>query len=530
MGLRWDFNVPANERYNRMNRGFDPAVVNPVDRLVDHTLYPGTLKGGLLFAGVNGQPRGAADLYLTAVQPRFGFAYQAEHNTVVRGGWGRYYENPNGYMQTAGFSQSTPFQSSLDSGRTPALGLGGAAPLFNPFPDGTITPAGASEGLMTFLGQGITFFNPNFKLPHVDQFSFGIQRQLPLNSMIEVSYVGSRGNGLQDSVGFNQQSVESRKLCNPLEGGSPSYCDALVRNPFMGLAPFSGTTLYSASTVSRSRMQTPFPQFGGITENGLNVAKSWYNSAQFVYQIRAKGGLTLNANYTLSKMTQQSGWTDDVARVPDRGISNLDRTHSINISSVWELPFGKGRKFLNTSHPLLSRIVSGWENTLMFMYVSGIPWSHPSNVIYVKNANMPNPDFNAPVIQGVRPCVGQIAADGSISMLKTSTQWGCAAGDSNFLILPNYSPGMLNSYDGQLRNPSAPQVSLSLNKTTVIRERFRLQFRAEAFNVTNTYNYYGANWNNSPNSSGFGTIAKAAVAATASGFPRQVQLALKFVF
>jgi hypothetical protein len=143
---------------------------------------------------------------------------------------------------------------------------------------------------------------------------------------------------------------------------------------------------------------------------------------------------------------------------------------------------------------------------------------------------MPAPNFDAAVIQGVRPCVGQIAADGTISMLKTSSQWGCAAGDYNFLILPNYAPGMLNSYDGQLRNPTAPQVSMSLNKTTVIHERFRLQFRAEAFNVTNTYDYYGANWDNNPNSSGFGTIAKAAVAATQSGFPRQVQLALKLLF
>jgi hypothetical protein len=530
LGLRWDFNTPANERYNRMNRGFDATVVNPVDKLIDHSLYPGTLKGSTLFAGVNGQPREAANLYKTAVQPRIGFAYHVEQNTVVRGGWGRYYMNPNGYMQTIGFSQATPFESSLDSGRTPALGANGAAPLFNPFPSGMRIPAGASGGALTFLGQGFTFFDPEFKPPHMDQFSLGIQRQLPLNSMIEVSYVGSRGNELQDSIGYNQQSLASRKLCNPLEGGSPSYCDALVKNPFVGLAPFSGTTLYSAQTVSRTRLQTPYPEFGAITRDGLNTGKSWYNAAQVVYQIRAKGGLTLHANYTLSKMIQQSGWTDSAAMVPDRGISNLDRTHNITVSSVWELPFGKGKKLLNTSHTVLSRLVSGWQNAVMFTYASGIPWAYPSNVIYVKNANMPNLNWDAPVIQGVRPCVGQIAADGSVSMLKTSTQWGCAAGDYNFLILPNYAPGMLPSNDGQLRNPSAPQISMSMNKTTVIKERLRLQFRAEAFNLTNTYDYYGATWNNSPNSSAFGSITKATVAATGSGFPRQVQFALKLLF
>src|SRR5208283_1243053 len=165
--------------------------------------------------------------------------------------------------------------------------------------------------------------------------------QLPLNSMLEISYVGSRGNGLQDTITYNSQSLANRKQCNPLEGGTPSYCDALVPNPFVGLSAFNGTTLYSASTISRATLQEPFPEFGAITEDGLNTGKSWYNAMQAVYQIRAKGGLTLNVNYTLSKMLQRQGWTDPAALVPNRGISSLDRTHNITFSSVWELPLGK---------------------------------------------------------------------------------------------------------------------------------------------------------------------------------------------
>ena len=85
LGLRWDFNIPANERYNRMNRGFDLNLTNPVDQMIDRTKFPGfpTVKGGLLFAGVNGQPRNAADTYMRAIQPRFGFAYQLNSKLVV---------------------------------------------------------------------------------------------------------------------------------------------------------------------------------------------------------------------------------------------------------------------------------------------------------------------------------------------------------------------------------------------------------------------------------------------------------------
>ena len=135
LGLRWDFNTPPTERFNRMNRGFDPSVVSPVSPAVNVT-------GGLRFAGVNGQPRAAANTYRKAIQPRFGFAYKITEKLVMRGGWGRYYLNPsNSYIQSTGFSTSTPLVSSLDGGRTPISNL-----INNPFPSGLLLPPGASAG------------------------------------------------------------------------------------------------------------------------------------------------------------------------------------------------------------------------------------------------------------------------------------------------------------------------------------------------------------------------------------------------
>ena len=236
LGLRWDFNLPPTERFNRMNRGFDAATTNPVDQLINRQQFPGfpTVTGGLLFAGVNGQPRGAANTYMRAVQPRAGFAYRMTNKLVVRGGWGRYYLNPtNNYIQSTGFSTSTPLVTSLDGGRTPIPGL-----INNPFPTGLLLPPGPSAGLSTNLGQGLTVVNHDFTLPNVDQFSFGFQYELPGHARLDASYVGSRGKNLESSEAVNFIPLSLRQQCDAWEGGVASYCQALVPNPFYQLAPF----------------------------------------------------------------------------------------------------------------------------------------------------------------------------------------------------------------------------------------------------------------------------------------------------
>ena len=150
LGFRWDFNTPPTERFNRMNRGFDANVASPVNQLINQQQFPGyAVKGGLMFAGVNGQSRAAANTYMRALQPRFGAAYKLNEKMVVRGGWGRYYLNPsNSYIQSTGFSTSTPLVSSLDGGRTPISNL-----INNPFPSGLLLPPGSTSGPLTNVGQ-----------------------------------------------------------------------------------------------------------------------------------------------------------------------------------------------------------------------------------------------------------------------------------------------------------------------------------------------------------------------------------------
>lgn len=526
LGLRWDFNIAANERYNRLNRSFAANLVNPANGLIDRTSFPGfpELRGGLLFAGVNGVPRLAADIRKFNIQPRFGAAYQIGSKLVLRGGWGRYFVNPNNdYLQTNGFSVSTPFLSSLDGGRTPIYGS-----LSNPFPSGALLPPGSSLGPLTFLGRGFNFVNPNFKIPHVNQFSFGFQYQLPWQSTLEMSYVGNRTKNLQTTRPFNEPSLSMRQRCNLMEGGNPFYCDERLPNPFFGLEPFRGTNYFAEPTLSRWDLSRPYPAFGGITELTRNDGAIWYNSLQVVFETRSKAGLNLLTTYTFSKQIEQWGFNDVQKNIMQRGLYTWDRPHRLTAAGIYQLPFGQGKRWLNTSHSFWGRLASGWESTVIFQWQSGRPWDLPGNVIVVGDPRRDKIDWSAPKVYGVRPCVAKWNDNGTITLQPFSAQAGCT--DYNFLITPRYAPRFTSYRDARIRLQTVPQADVSLVKTTPITERARLEFRAEVFNITNTYMFHRQNFNTNPDSADFGTIIKGNVGYGEANFPRQIQLALKLVF
>jgi hypothetical protein len=525
LGFRWDFNVPPYERFNRMDRGFDPNAASPVNQLINQQQFPGySVEGGLRFAGVNGQPRNAADTYKKAIQPRVGFAYKVSNKFVVRGGWGRYYLNPsNTYIQSSGFNTSTPLVNSNDGGRTPIPNL-----IANPFPSGLLLPAGASLGAGTFLGQGLTVVNGKFILPHTDQFSFGIQYELPGHSKIDASYVGNRGDNLDSTQAINFNPLGLRQQCDAWEGGTASYCQALIANPFYQLAPFNGTSYYTSPTLSRATLTVPYPQFGGITQVKMNNAISWYNSLQITYEIRARNDVTLVTDWTLSKQVFQNGYNDIQRLVPERSIYQYDQPESVKATVVYQLPFGRGKHFLNSSSRFISRLTSGWEANILFGYHSGLPWRLPSNFIYVKEAKLPNINWSAPTVRVVQPCVAQWNTNGTITMQSFSVAAGCTG--YNFLSEPLYAPAAEPAYSGQIRTMSIPNADASLNKSTRITEHTSIQFRAEIFNLTNTFNFYQQQPNSTLTSSSFGTVVPANASSNNSNQPRYIQLSVKFNF
>lgn len=517
-GLRLDFNVPPNERFNRMNRGFDAQLTSPVDAMIDHSKFPGlpVIKGAMLFAGVNGQSRNAADAYYNTWQPRVGFAYSLTPRTVLRGGWGRYYINPNNdYLQTNGYSLTTPLVFSGDEGRTSANNK-----INDPFPNGIILPYGNDFGPLTYMGRGFNFVNPKFRIPHMNSFSVGVQRALTNRAKFEVTYAGSRGADLQSSKAFNDDDTSIRDKCNYMTGGNPNYCSAGLPNPFLGLTPFQDTSYYTNKTISRGNLFRPYPEFGGLTELMRNDGVSWYNSLQTIFSIRNRW-TNLTSNYTFSKTIDQNGFLDPIKNIIQRSLSAYDHTHRFVLSGVTQLPLGRN------SHGVAAKLLKGWENSIIVSTQTGRPWDLPGNVLYLKDARLPI-DWNVSRVQAIKPCVNRWNENNTITLQPFSKDYGCT--DVNFLIVPSNNPRYTPYRDGRLRLQGSRLVDFSLNKMTSLNERYRVQFRAEVFNALNSFFLVGQSFNNNADSASFGSIVKAAVSAPSSNYPRQIQLAVKFLW
>jgi len=553
LGFRYDINEPAVERYNRLNYGFDQTALNPVTKRVDISkLPPGVtqLNGGLGFVGVNGNPDTPFGLDKNNVQVRIGAAYSLNDKTVIRGGYGRYFVNPVGGpgYPTNGFSVQTPFVGSNDGGRTALFNLA------NPFPSGVLQPAGSKLGLETFLGRGFTYSSVDFRTPYVDNFSFSIQRQLAWNSVVEISYVGSRSYKSQSQFnGINEPSLTFRNQCDPTKGGDPRICQAQVPNPFKGVSGFEGTSLFTADQISRYDLNRPFPQFGGINESDRNDGRVWYDSLQILFNKRLSQGLTLSSTYTFSKTIEQgiqqpgqqddqASFIDQVAKTLNRSLAFSDRPHRFTVSGVWEIPVGRGRKLLGDSNRLVDAFLGGWELAPLYVFNSGRPWQI-GNSVEVYDANFKLDDTvrfvnGIEYIQAVKPCVGNAIkntdgsyrrdANGKLTYALTgySVAYGCTS--PNFVVREPFEERKTGIRTGIARRPSFHQFDVNLSKKFRITENTAFQFRLEAYNVTNTPMYDERSYVNDPTNTEFGSISKFNVRQ--SNFPRFYQLGFKFIF
>ena len=554
LGLRWDLNGPPVERYNRANYGFNPSATNPATARIDKTrLLNGatSILGGLGFVGVGNDSATPFKYDKNNIQIRLGAAFSLNDKTVIRGGFGTYYLNPTGSpgFPLNGFSITTPLVGSLDGNRSSIYALS------NPFPT-VLRPAGAARGLETFLGNGFSYSNPNFIVPHVNNFSFGVQRQLPFRSVLEVSYVGSRTtDGQSQYNGINEVSPSFRDKCDPTKGGDPAFCNALLPNPFQGVAGFEGTGYFTAATLSRYNLNRPFPQFGNIVELERNEGKVWYNSLQVLLNKRFSKGLTMSGTYTLSKSVEEAtqlpgqqdstaSYIDDVAKIKNRSLSFADRPHRLTISGVYDFPFGKGKKFLANANRAVDLALGGWTLAGAYIFNSGRPWQLPGNVDYIGKQDDARLDNRLRVlngtefIQGVKPCVAQAVKNSSgayvrdasgnltYALVGYSTAYGCTT--PNFIIREPFTTRSTAVRDPRIRRPSFTQFDLNLAKTFRITERTRFQFRAEAYNIFNTPQYDERTYNTDPNSTEFGSINRATNGQ--SNFPRFWQLGFKFLF
>ncbi len=207
LGLRWDVELSPRDRYNKLNAGFDFNAMNPItDQITFPPLPNGAtmvnpIKGGFRFSSDELAPY---DTQWDHWQPRFGLAWAINPKTVLRGGWGIYTAFAIELGGNTTWTQSTQFQSSLDGGNTPSG-------FFNtgvPYPNGVVLPVGNSLGLLSGIGNGQSFDQRDRKIPSVQQYSFGIQRELPGRFTLDVSYIGSRTRDLRVGTQINHLTPE----------------------------------------------------------------------------------------------------------------------------------------------------------------------------------------------------------------------------------------------------------------------------------------------------------------------------------
>jgi hypothetical protein len=384
--------------------------------------------------------------------------------------------------------------------------------------------------LNTFAGRNFSWYNPAYKIPRVHQFSFGFQYQVSRTGTLDLSYVANRTYDLQTNKDSNLPTLDFRKSCNILEGGRPTTCDALVPNPFQGLEPFRGTTFFTATQISRFQLARPFPQYSGnLNQVGLNQGRLWYNSVQINFNQRVASGLSVLANYTFSKQIEQWGFTDPYADVFQRSLYFLDRPHIAKATVIYDLPFGKGKKFAAGAGKIANGFIGGWELTTFYTHQSGEPADLPGNVMILKDPKVANVDWKAHQVRGWSNCVLRMTNDGNIAPQAYSLAAGCGTDHANYswMFLPNYAPNVNPSRSGQIRVHRAFTMDSSLIKNFHISESKRVQLGFEAFNIMN-HNFYGRErFNTDPNNPNFGTIFPN-TASTQNSFPRQVQIRLKF--
>jgi hypothetical protein len=508
-GVRWDYESPVTERNNQINAGFDLNAASPVQ--VNNPLQPGvTQKGGLLFASSSNRRPYQRDL--NNFQPRVGIAWHPANKTVVRAGYGLSYVatfNPSG---TQGFSQSTPYNSSPDGG----ISFSGNY-LNNPYPTGILTPTGSKGGLSTFLGQSVTFTNPDRVIPRVHQFSIGIQRELPGRSVLEVSYVGSRSQQLNVS-----QNLDAVNMANFLQyggnvvSGVPNLADSCsatsttckYANPFYGLLP-AGPGL--ATSTTRQQLLLPYPQFTGVTENNLPMGKSWYNSLQVRFDKRVTRGLNVLVSYTHAKWLNATGWLnaqEPITQTPDRTLAGQDTPNRIVISGNWTLPI------FSHTNGVLGVFLKGWSLNGVFMRENGFPLGAPGG-------------FLSTGIDPALPDGNNSKFFNTCTILTTGATTNCTFNGQTlqpaFIQQQNNTLRVLSGMFPTLRPPIVPNADLSMFKAFKLHETWNLQFRAEAFNATNSARFGGPNTSLTSTSAGVVTMNQV-------NDPRNIQLSLRLRF
>ena len=507
LGLRYEVETPLTERNNASVRGFDATAAQPMEAAARaaYALNPVAeipasqfnVKGGLTFAGVNGQPSGLYETPKNNLMPRIGAAFKLSEKTVLRGGYGMFYGflgQRRGDVIQSGFSSTTSMVPSLDNGLT------FIETLSNPFRGGIQEPVGAAQGAQTFLGQSITFFDPNPRSPRMQRWQAGVQRELPWKWVLNASYVGNRGSQIQTSRNLNATPNQYLSTSPVRDQARIDYLGANVPNPFVNLMPVTAATAFRGANIVRERLLRPYPQFDAVNTT-TNEGLSWYHALQSGLERRFSGGYTIGLNYTYSRFTEKIDFLNAADPEPTKVISSQDVPHRMTVNGIWELPVGRGRRFGADAHPAANTLIGGWQIQGIYTYQSGFPIGFGNIILTGDIDDLALPASERTVARWFNTdAVNRVSAQQLGSNVRTF-------------------PLRLDS----VRTDTVKNFDLSVIKNTSVAGK-NLQLRFESLNALNHPLFPGPNTN--PTQNGFGTIS----ASTQQNYARRTQVMVKFIF
>ena len=570
LGLRWDAELSPQERFHKLNAGFDYDVENPIGKLItfpannllpNGAAFANPIKGGFRFSSDELAPY---DTQWNHWQPRVGVAWALNSKTVLRGGWGLFTAVARELGGNTTWTQNTPFtvgnslDTTLPSGCT--SGATNTCGFFNsgiPYPNGVVLPVGNTLELLSGVGNNQNFDQRTRKIPQVQQFSFGIQREIPGHIVVDISYVGSRSKDIRVGTQMNHLTNEQLDRCKTFVDQNPGtltcpFLEQSVPNPFYWervnltgqpaafIQSYKASPLGSAQNVRIKLLMTAFPEFWNqlfsFTEP---VGYSNYHSLIVKAEKRISGGgmlvkgLSFLTSFTFSRDMGATGFLNATApsvngngggrqdAKPFYAVSTTDRPFAFAFSGTWGLPIGKGGLLAQNAKGFFGQLLNDWKFDWIFHHQSGSPIGIPNGF----NFTCPNHPSYLPDQQ-------------------TFGHW-----------LYNESPGCFTSIQGvnpyapitavprvsYIRASWRPQLAVGMAKQFALREGVKLQFKAEAFNVTNTPIFGGPSTAN-PNSAITQRPDRAPAGAPGScdgygcignnqlNFPRQIQLSLKLLF
>jgi hypothetical protein len=454
LGIHYEINTPFTEDHNFWVN-WDPTTAK------------------LLIAGRNASDTANVRTDYSAIAPRIGIAYQLDAKTVIRSGYGIFYDPQGNYGTTIRQFRQQPFDlvfTTSPGDLFPANTVSQGIPKRSDFP--ATDPNNPTAAVPNAT---ITSIDPNFRNARIQQFNFGVQRELAQSTVVTATYVGSLGRRLAWNLAINTPQPGPGAI-NP-------------RRPYYSVLPnITGISYWESA------------------------GNSEFESLQLVFEKRYSKGLYLNANWVWSHALDNAPWDggsgggqDPYNRRADWGSSNSDVRHRFNFFATYELPFGAGKRWASGDNAFNRYVIGGWEIDGILVMQSGLPFT-----VGAPAATNNGAGARANVVAGVDP----YPAD------RTLQQWFNPAA---FSIPPAACYCYGNSGRDVLTGPRSVNFDLTAAKRFRISENTNLAFRAEFFNALN-HPQFQIPSNTTIVSNGVGSIS------ATSRPSRQIQFALRLMF